>query len=246
MTTIALITGASGGVGQALVRELQQHGVTPVAVGRSISKLHDIYGNEIISIEADVSTPDGAEQALTACIEQVGLPTQLAHCAGSTLLMPLHRTDPAVYRAQMAANVDSAFFTLGAFVRRLLEAGQPGAAVLLSSVVARIGVANHEAIGTAKGAVEGLIRSAAASYAGQRIRINGVAPGILDTPANAVMLKNELNRKGAARQYPLSGIGDPAAAARVIGWLLSAQTDWITGQIWAVDGGFSAIRPLVK
>jgi NAD(P)-dependent dehydrogenase (short-subunit alcohol dehydrogenase family) len=135
---------------------------------------------------------------------------------------------------------------LGAFVDALREAREPGAAVLVSSVVARIGVANHEAIAAAKAGVEGLARSAAATYAPSRIRVNAIAPGIMDTPAVARIIGNDASRAGAAKQYPLPGIGNPADLARLMAWLLSDKAGWITGQVWAMDGGFSSIRPLVK
>lgn len=246
MSAIALVTGASGGLGQAVASELRREGWTVALVGRSLERLHTMEGVEALCIEADVSTPDGAQTALTQCQQHIGLPTALAHCAGTTLLSPLHRTTPEQYRSCLSANLDSAFFMLGAFVEGLRQAREPGAAVLVSSVVARIGVANHEAIATAKAGVEGLVRSAAATYAPSRIRINAVAPGIMDTPAVARIIGNEASRAGAARQYPLPGIGDPADLARLMVWLLSDKAGWITGQVWAMDGGFSSVRPLVK
>lgn len=246
MTAIALITGASGGLGQVLAEELRREGWKVALVGRNLQRLHTVHGSEALCIEADVSTPEGARVALGQCQQQAGLPTALAHCAGTTLLSPLHRTRPELYRACLAANLDSAFFMLGAFVEALREAREPGAAVLVSSVVARIGVANHEAIAAAKAGVEGLTRSAAATYASAKIRVNAVAPGIMDTPAVERIIGNEASRAGAARQYPLPGIGDPADLARLMAWLLSDKAGWITGQVWAMDGGFSSIRPMVK
>lgn len=246
MKNIALITGASGGLGQALAREMSDEGWTLALVGRDIERLRSIYGSDAICIEADVSSADGAQAAIASCAERLGPPTALAHCAGTTLISPLHRTSVDKYRDCLAANLDSAFFTLGAFVENLREARQGGSAVLVSSVVAKIGVSNHEAIAAAKAGVEGLVRSAAASYAATGIRVNGVAPGIMDTPATVHILNNEVSRSGAARQYPLTGIGDPIDIARLMVWLLSNKASWVTGQVWAVDGGFTAIRPLVK
>lgn len=246
MTAIALVTGAGGGLGRALVEELRREGWTVAPVGRNRERLQAALGATAPCIEADVSTPEGARAAVEQCQQQVGLPTALAHCAGTTLLAPLHRTPAEQYRACLTANLDSAFFMLGAFVDALREARQPGAAVLVSSVVARIGVANHEAIAAAKAGVEGLARSAAATYAPSRIRINAVAPGIMDTPAVARIIGTEAARAGAAKQYPLPGIGDPADLARLMAWLLSDKAGWITGQVWAMDGGFSSVRPLVK
>ena len=184
MAAIALVTGASGGLGQALVRELRREGWTVALAGRSLERLQTAFGVEALCIEADVSTPEGARLAVESCQREAGLPTALAQCAGTTLLSPLHRTTAEMYRACVAANLDSAFFMLGAFVDALREARQPGAAVLVSSVVARIGVANHEAIAAAEAGIEGLVRSAAATYAPSRIRVNAVAPGPVWTPLN--------------------------------------------------------------
>ncbi len=246
MTNIALITGGAGGLAQSLVRVLSNDGWRLAVAGRDGQRLEEAYGGGALCIEADVSDPDGARLAIDTCVKQLGVPSALANCVGTTLISPLHRTTAAQYHACIKANLDSAFFSLSAFVETLRQARQPGAALLVSSVVAKLGVSNHEAIAAAKAGVEGLVRAAAATYAPSRIRINGVAPGIMDTPATAKILGNEVSRNGAARQYPLPGIGDPADTARLMAWLLSDQAHRITGQIWAVDGGFSAIRPLVK
>jgi NAD(P)-dependent dehydrogenase (short-subunit alcohol dehydrogenase family) len=118
--------------------------------------------------------------------------------------------------------------------------------VFASSVVARIGVANHEAIAAAKGGVEALVRSAAATYAAQGVRVNAVAPGMTDTPMTGGMLKLPAMREGAGRQYPLGGVQTAAQVADVMAWLLGDGAVRMTGQVIAVDGGFTTVRPLVK
>jgi NAD(P)-dependent dehydrogenase (short-subunit alcohol dehydrogenase family) len=156
----------------------------------------------------------------------------------------LHRTKLEAYRDVMRINLDSAFFVLQAFIAGL--AGGPGAAVFASSVVARIGVANHEAIAAAKGGVEALVRSAAATYAAQGLRVNAVAPGMTETPMTANMLKLPAMREGAGRQYPLGGVQTAQQVADAMAWLLSDGAARLTGQVLAVDGGFTTVRPLVK
>jgi NAD(P)-dependent dehydrogenase (short-subunit alcohol dehydrogenase family) len=146
----------------------------------------------------------------------------------------------------LRVNLEGAVFMLQAWVEALRQSKQPGAAVLVSSVVAKVGVANHEAIAAAKGGIEALVRSAAATYAPMGLRINAVAPGMTDTPMTAGMLKLDAMREGAARQYPLGGIQTPEQVADVMDWLLSDAACRITGQIIAVDGGFTTVRPLVK
>jgi NAD(P)-dependent dehydrogenase (short-subunit alcohol dehydrogenase family) len=243
MTTIALVTGAAGGIGRALARQLQAAGCRVAAVGRDAGRLADVDADARIA--ADTTTPDGAAAAVAACREALGgAPTLLAHCVGSTLIAPLHRTRVDAYRELMRINLDSAVFMLQAWLGGLQ--GGAGAAVFASSVVARIGVANHEAIAAAKGGVEALVRSTAATYAAQGVRINAVAPGMTDTPMTAGLLKMPALREGAARQYPLGGVQTAEQVAEVMAWLLGDGAARLTGQVLAVDGGFTTVRPLVK
>ncbi len=243
MNPIALITGASGGIGRALAAQLRAQGSRIAAVGRDAARLEEVDADA--RIVADTTTPEGAQQAFAGCVDALGdTPSLLAHCVGSTLIAPLHRTRVEAYREVMRVNLDSAVFVLQAWLAA--RPAQPGAAVFASSVVARIGVANHEAIAAAKGGIEALVRSAAATYAAQGLRINAVAPGMTDTPMTAAMLKLPAVREGAGRQYPLGGVQSADAVAATMAWLLGDGAARLTGQVIAVDGGFTTIRPLVK
>jgi len=240
---IALVTGARGGVGRALVSRLRARGLRVAAVGRDLATLADVPAEAHIA--ADTTTPEGAAAAFEACRAQLGAaPSWLAHAVGSTLIAPLHRTRADAAREVLRVNLESSLWTLQAWITAL--AGAPGAAVFASSVVARIGVANHEAIAAAKGGVEALVRGAAATYAAQGLRINAVAPGMTETPMTAGMLKLPAMREGAAKQYPLGGVQAADEVAAVMDWLLSADSSRLTGQVLAVDGGFTTVRPLVK
>lgn len=244
----ALITGASGGLGQALARRLADAGWKLALAGRDLGRLRDAdpAGAHTLLV-SDVSHPEGAASLLAQCQDRFGHPPDaLAHCVGSVWVAPLHRTAPEQYRACLAANLDSAFHTLAAWVGALRAAKLGGAAVFVSSAAARIGTPNHEAVAAAKAGLEGLVRAAAATYAPAGIRVNAVAPGLMETPATAGLIGSPQAREAVAKQYPLPGIGDPAELAELMAWLLSPNAARVTGQVWSLDGGFSVIRPLVR
>ena len=242
---IALVTGARGGIGREVVAQLRASGHLVAAVGRDAESLASVAADAHIA--ADTTTPEGAAAAVAACKDLLGgAPSLLAHCVGSTLIAPLHRSTAVQIREVLRINLDSALYMLQAWIEALREAKQPGAAVLVSSVVARVGVANHEAIAAAKGGIEALARSAAATYAPLGLRVNVVAPGMTETPLTANMLRADAMREGAGKQYPLGGLQTASQVADTMVWLLSDQASRITGQVIAVDGGFTTVRPLVR
>ena len=246
MSKIALITGAAGGVGRAVAERLAAQGWQLVVVSRQAEHLSAAFGDKHLQVVADCSTVAGARQIVQAAKDQQMLPTALAHCVGNIRLGAMHRMSEADFTDCLSANLISAFHTLSAFVGGLSAARSPGAAVLVSSAAARIGTPNHEAVAAAKAGLEGLVRGAAATYAGNGIRINAVAPGIMETPASAALIASPMAREAATRQYPLPGIGLPDELAELMVWLLSDSAARVTGQVWSLDGGFSSIRPLVK
>ena len=248
-----VITGAAGGVGQALLRAIDPAGYRVALVGRDRARLDQVIANlpkglQAVPVEADVSQSEGADAAIREATERLGEPpTQLAHCAGTTLLAPLHRTTDAQYRECLSANLDSAFFTLRAWVQGRLKAkDSAGAAVLFSSVVALIGVGNHEAIAAAKGGIASLVPAAAATYGAQRIRINGLAPGLTRTGATERLFAAKGAEEQITAQYPLGRYARAEDQASAAAWLLSDAASWITGQVLPVDGGFTAVRPMVR
>jgi NAD(P)-dependent dehydrogenase (short-subunit alcohol dehydrogenase family) len=246
MTPIALITGAAGGLGQSVARLLDDAGWQLVLVSRNADRLKAVYGDRHLQIEADCATFDGASRVMQCASEAGLMPTALAHCVGNIRLGALHRMSASDVEDCLRANLFSAIAMLGQFIGGLRQHNLPGNAVLVSSVAAQIGTPNHEAVAAAKGGVEGLARGAAATYAPYGIRVNVVAPGIMDSPATEKIIGSEAARAGAAKQYPIPGIGETDELAELMVWLMSDKAARVTAQVWSVDGGFTGIRPLVK
>lgn len=243
MNTV-LITGASGGVAKAAATQLHDAGWELLRVSRDIDSLDPALGPVL---PADVSSEDGAQNALDwACSHFNSPPMAVIHTAGSSLIAPIARTRVDQYRAVMAANLDSAFFVSRAYAAAVQKSDQGGSLVLFSSVVARVGVANHAAIAAAKGGVEALARSLAAEFSACGLRVNCIAPGLMRTPMTARLIASDAGAAQASAQYPLGRFGEAADAAALAVFLASAASAWLSGQVIGLDGGFTAVRPYVK
>lgn len=190
----------------------------------------------------DRTTPFDATDVAAVEAGFRGLPPLDAavNLAGSILLKPAHLTSEVDFELTIAQNLRSAFAVVRAAGLTMRERG--GSVVLLSSCAASVGLANHEAIAAAKAGVEGLTRSAAATYAPNRIRFNAIAPGLVDTPLAERITRSESALKASLAMHPLGRIGTPDDIARAIAFLVDPANDWITGQVIGVDGGLARVR----
>ena len=144
MTKVALITGASGGLGQALAKKLLANDWQLIVVGRDGDKIQAAYGSNHLQIVADCSTVAGAKHIFEAIQASNLMPTALAHCVGNIRLGALHRMAEVDIMDCINANLMSAFHTLAGFTNFLKETKLAGSAVFVSSAAARIGTPNHE------------------------------------------------------------------------------------------------------
>jgi NAD(P)-dependent dehydrogenase (short-subunit alcohol dehydrogenase family) len=117
-----------------------------------------------------------------------------------------------------------------------------GSIVLMTTAAARLGLANHEAIAAAKAGVIGLMQSAAASYASRGIRVNAVAPGLVKTGLTERIWSKETSAEYSRNMHALGRLGEPKDVASLIVWLLDPENDWITGQVFGVDGGLGTLH----
>jgi len=232
-----LIVGAAGGIGSALSKRLADRGDRLLLAGRDESKLDALAGK----IGGETFTVDATSfDEVDDLLQQVGVIDGVVNLCGSIMLKPAHLTTFDDYHKTIALNLTSAFAIVRSSIAALKKNG--GSIVLASSAAASIGLTNHEAIAAAKSGVDGLVRAAAATYAGRNIRVNGVAPGLVDTPMASGITSNETALKASASMHALKRIGQPDDVASLIAWLLSDDASWMTGQTIGIDGGLGAVR----
>lgn len=161
----------------------------------------------------------------------------LVYCPGSIQLKPLKMLTDKVIREDMEIN----FFGAINCVKALSDRLQQNSSILLFSTVAvQQGMPFHASISSAKGAIEGLTRSLAAELA-PKVRVNAIAPSIVDTPLAKRLLNNDRKRELISDKHPLKRVGEVEDISELACFLLSASASWITGQIIGVDGGKSSI-----
>ncbi len=240
---LILVFGASGGIGSALARRLSRDGLRLAVSGRDSQRLESI-SREVSApaFPADATAADQVNEVFEKVEATLGPVSGVAHAVGSLLLKPAHLTSDDDWARTIATSLTSAFHVVRAAARALPRNGG-GSVVLVSSVAASRGLANHEAIAAAKGGVESLVRSAAATYSRQGLRFNAVAPGLVRTPLTASITGNQAGLAFSTALHPLGRIGAPEEIADAIAWLLSPESSWITGQVLGVDGGMSTVQP---
>jgi NAD(P)-dependent dehydrogenase (short-subunit alcohol dehydrogenase family) len=239
-----LVTGASSGIGRATAVLLSELGASVVLVGRNEERLAETAsqlkgsGHQLASF--DLAETDAIPAWVKKLTEQGGSLDGLAHCAGLQLTYPLRATTWNHVEELMRLNVGAAL----ALARGLRQKGAntgSGSVVLLSSAAGLVGEPARAAYSASKAAVVGLSRSLAVELARENIRVNCVAPGVVETPMWEET-KRSLTPEQAeeiAKKHPL-GVGQPRDVASAIAFLLSDAGRWITGTTLVVDGGFIA------
>ena len=239
---VYVILGGSGGIGSATARRLAAGGAAVALAARDADRLrqvaNDVGGAMTGAIDA---TNLGEVEAFVRSVAEANDGVDgIVNCVGSILLKAAHQTSDDEWRQTITANLDSAFATVRAGAKVMGRGG--GSIVLMASAAATVGLPSHEAIAAAKAGVIGLARSAAATYASKGIRVNAVAPGLVDTPMSARITGNEMMLKASIAMHPLGRIGKPEEIASVITWLLSEAGSWVTGQVIGIDGGLASVR----
>lgn len=245
-----LVIGGTSGIGRATVDLLLGRGAEVIAAGRNADRLAqleaELSGARLLTRVLDARDLE-AVSALVGELHGAAPLTGLVNLAGAIALKPAHRTSPADWANMVAQNLTTAFATVraaGAHMASNPSAGptRPASVVLVGTAAARIGLPNHEAIAATKAGIEGLVLSAAATYARRNLRFNAVAPGLTRTPLAGPLATDPKMVEAGLKQHPVGRLGEPGDIARAIVWLLDPDNSWVTGQVLAIDGGLSTLK----
>jgi len=225
----ALVTGAAGGIGEAVTRLLGGAGARVVGVDLPGAR---IEGCE--TLECDVGDAVEVERMFAGLRLSHHRLDVVVHAAGITRDGVLWKLDDTAWSEVMRVNLDSAFFLLRHAVP-MMRKGRGGSVVLIASINGERGKFGQANYAASKAGLIGLARTAARETGSFGIRVNVVAPGLIDTPMTAGL--TEQVKREALAQSALGRAGRPDDVARAVLFLASAMSDHITGQVLRVDGG---------
>jgi meso-butanediol dehydrogenase/(S,S)-butanediol dehydrogenase/diacetyl reductase len=240
MSRVAVVTGGGTGIGAAGARMLAANGLEVVLVGRRPEPLESVraeIGGRTLAIVADVGDPDAPQRVVDKTVRAFGRLDVLVNNAAVIRNGPLESFTREVFDWHYACNVGGPFFLLSAALPALRESSD-AAVVNVSSSVGSIVKPGSMLYGSTKAALEYLTRAWAYELADDRIRVNCIAPGPVDTPIHATYT-DDLDAAYAdlARRVPLGRMGHVDDIAAWIWFLVAPESAWTTGNVIHVDGG---------
>lgn len=238
---VALVTGAAGDIGRATVALLRAHGMRVVAedINPVVAELAESDG--VVTLTGDVGEEQTAMAAVERTVEEFGRLDVLVNNAGRTLNKPALDTSVDEWDAILATNARGNFLHSREALRAMVKQGA-GTIVSVASVVSSVGMPDLAAYAASKGAIAQLTKVLAVEYGKHGIRVNAVAPGVVETNILAGIVEDSRATLASyGHLHPLGRVAQPAEIADVIAWLASPRASFVTGALIMADGGYTAL-----
>jgi NAD(P)-dependent dehydrogenase (short-subunit alcohol dehydrogenase family) len=232
-----VVTGAAQGIGLALVRAFLAEGAGVVAFDKNGPKIEALAGESCAPFIGDVSVRDDCRRAVEFCVERFGAIDVMCAHTGIAEPMPLLEMTEEHWHRHLAVNVDGSMFCAVEAARAMVAVRRPGAIVCTSSINAWFVEETHAVYNVTKAAVWTFVRSAAMDFARHGIRVNGVAPGVVDTPIAEFVVHNPELAPQYLKTIPLGRFAQPEDIAKVVLFLASDEAAYVTGHNLVIDGG---------
>jgi 3-oxoacyl-[acyl-carrier protein] reductase len=236
----ALVTGASGGIGAAIARQLHGQGATLVLAGRrrdALAALAEALGERTRVAVAELAEPQAAEQLIAGADGDGGVDV-LINNAGLTRDNLALRMKDEDWQTVLDVNLSAGFRLIRAALRGMMRR-RWGRIVNVTSIVALTGNPGQANYAAAKAGMIGMTKSLAAEVASRGITVNCIAPGFIETPMTDAL--NEQQRARLLERVPLGRLGSTADVAAAVGYLVSEEAAYVTGQTLHVNGGMAMI-----
>jgi NAD(P)-dependent dehydrogenase (short-subunit alcohol dehydrogenase family) len=249
---VAVVTGGYSGIGAAAVRKLAANGAICAMIGRSADRAQEFmnslpeFKEQLYFYQADVSDVEQIEHAVEAITQQHGSIHMLVNSAGTNIRKAALEYTLAEWKYIIDTNLTGTFF-VSQIVAREMKKNKGGRIVNIGSMLSHYGVHNVAIYGAAKGGVSQITRVLSVEWAELGIRVNQVSPGYIKTPFVDLSTPANLGyRDRIINRTPLQRLGTPEDVANMIVFLLSNETNFVTGQIIAVDGGILGGDPTLN
>jgi len=245
---IALVTGATSGIGKATAKRLAAQGAIVTLTGRRVAEGDQVVeeikraGGQAMFIASDIRDEASVQRLVETVVARHGRLDWLAHSAGAALeAKRFAESDSGVFREMVDINLIGTYNIMKHAIRQM-QTQSRGAIVNVSSIAGVKGSPTFGAYAATKFGVIGMTKTAALEYAAHGIRINAVAPGAIRTePVEQLFSAGQLDEASLAAAHPLQRIGEPEEVAAGIAWLLSDASAFVTGHVLSIDGGLHAL-----
>lgn len=235
------ITGASGGIGQAVARRLAKEGYgLCLQYGRSRESAEQLErelvkaGADVMTVQADIACASDMQRAAVLAADRFGHIDALIHCAGIAQQKLFTDTTYEEWTRMLRIHLDGAYHACQAVLPAMIRR-HSGSIVLVSSIWGISGASCEVAYSTAKAGLIGMTKALAQELGPSRIRVNCLAPGVIDTPMNGNLDESSLEM--LREETPLQRIGTPDDVAGAAAFLISDDAGFITGQVLSPNGG---------
>lgn len=237
---VAIVTGGTRGIGQAIAQRLAMAGAQVVTVGRSVEEKQvvDSLDHEPLALAGDVAVKADVERVVASVLARYGRIDILVNCAGVLRRMPALETSEADWAFMVDTNMKGAFLTAQAVAPIMRQAGR-GRIVNVTSIGATLALVNRAAYCAAKAGLTQLTRCLALEWGGHGITANAIGPGIVETNMNRDYLEaDQVRLQTMINKIPLGRLGRPDDISGAVLFLASDLANYITGQVLYVDGGW--------
>lgn len=243
---VALITGASSGIGKGIAEEFVKQGAKVVINyfpsdkgATTAAEMVKELGEHTLALPADVSKRDQVEKMFADAVAHFGRIDIVVSNAGIEKQIPFPDITDDDWNKIMSVNLYGAFVVSQTAVRQMIKQGNGGKMIFISSVHEDIPFPQHTVYCATKGAVRMMMRNMAVDLAPHQINVNNIAPGAIATPINQAVLDNPQDKKNAESEIPWGRFGTPEEVAHVAVFLASGDSDYVTGSTYYVDGGLT-------